>query len=132
MHLLCQQSEEVLFIHFMTTLNAAFESKLTLEDKGYENGSENFNIPTPLRCTPRIHHVLSDDDISFDPPLHTAQVPASHTANLYDASYPSVALIMKTILQFTSHHLLAWYCCRTPWIFQSGHIPSAPLPYVRT
>ena len=25
----------------MTTLNAIFESKLALEDKGYENGSEN-------------------------------------------------------------------------------------------
>ena len=49
MHLLCQQSEEVLFGHFVTTLNAAFERKLTLEDEGYESGSENFNIPTPLR-----------------------------------------------------------------------------------
>ena len=49
MHLLHQQSEEVLFGHFVTTLNAAFESKLTLEDKGYESQSENFNIPTPLR-----------------------------------------------------------------------------------
>ena len=29
MHLLCQQSEEVLFGHFVTTLNAALESKLT-------------------------------------------------------------------------------------------------------
>ena len=36
MYLLCQQSEEVLFGNFVTTLNAAFESKLTLEDKGYE------------------------------------------------------------------------------------------------
>ena len=34
MHLLCQQPEEVLFGHFMTMLNAAFESKLTLEDEG--------------------------------------------------------------------------------------------------
>ena len=44
-----QQFEEVLFGHFMTMPNAAFESKLTLEDEGYESGSENFNIPTPLR-----------------------------------------------------------------------------------
>ena len=49
MHLLHQQSEGVLFSHFMPTCNAAFESKLALEDKGYESGSENFNIPTPLR-----------------------------------------------------------------------------------
>ena len=67
MHLLCQQSEQILFSGFMTTLNAGFESKLALEDKGYESGSENFNIPTPLRCTPRIHHVSSNDNISFDP-----------------------------------------------------------------
>ena len=49
MHLLHQQSEEVLFGCFMTTLNTAFESKLTLEDEGCESGSENFNIPSPLR-----------------------------------------------------------------------------------
>ena len=48
MHLLCQQSDEVLFGHFVTTLNAAFESKLMLEDEGYKSGNENFNIPTPL------------------------------------------------------------------------------------
>ena len=59
MHLLFQQSEEVLFGHFVTMPNATFESKLTLEDKEYESGSENFNIPTA-------HHV-SNDDISFNP-----------------------------------------------------------------
>ena len=64
--LLCQQSDEVLFGHFMTTLNAAFESKIMLEDEGYESGSENFNLPTPLRRTSRIHHVPSDKNISFD------------------------------------------------------------------
>ena len=67
MHLLCQQSEEDWFGHFVTMLNAAFESKLTLEDEGYESGSENFNIPTPLRQTPRIHHVSSEENISFEP-----------------------------------------------------------------
>ena len=34
-YLLCQQCDEILFGHFMTTLNAAFESKLALEDEGY-------------------------------------------------------------------------------------------------
>ena len=57
-HLLNQQSGEILFAHFMTTLNATFESKLALEDEGYESGSENFNIPTPLR---------SVENVSFDP-----------------------------------------------------------------
>ena len=66
-HLLHQQSEEALFSCFMTTLSAAFESKPALKDEGFESGSENVNIPTPLRHTPQIHHVSSDDSISFDP-----------------------------------------------------------------
>ena len=66
-HLLYNQPEEVLFSHFMTTLNTAFESKLALENKRYESGSENFNIPTPLQRTSRIHHVSSKENISFDP-----------------------------------------------------------------
>ena len=33
-----QQSDEILFNCFMTTLNEAFEWKLTLEDEGYESG----------------------------------------------------------------------------------------------
>ena len=47
-NLLCQQSNEVLFHHFMTTLNAAFKSKLTLEDQGYESGIEKFSMHTLL------------------------------------------------------------------------------------
>ena len=67
MHLLHQQSDEVLFSHIVTTLKAGFESKLTLKDEGYENGSKNFNIPTPLRRTSKIDHVSSDENISYDP-----------------------------------------------------------------
>ena len=50
-HTLHQQPDEILFSHFMTTLNAAFEQKLALENEGYKSCSENFNIPTPLRRT---------------------------------------------------------------------------------
>ena len=79
MHLLCQQSEETLFGCFMTTLNAAFESKLALEEEGYKSGSKNFNIPTPLRCTSKILHVSSDDNISFDPTTpHNTGTSQSH------------------------------------------------------
>ena len=66
-HLLCQQSDEIVFSHFMTTLNAAFESKLALEDEGYESGSENLNLPTPLRRTSKMHHVSIVKNTSFDP-----------------------------------------------------------------
>ena len=51
----------------MTTLNATFESKLALEDEGYESSSENFNIPTPLRWTSKIYQVSSVENVSFDP-----------------------------------------------------------------
>ena len=65
-HLLSQQSNEILFSHFITTLNAMFESKLALEDEGYGSGSEHFNIPTTLRKTSKIHHVFSVENASFD------------------------------------------------------------------
>ena len=51
----------------MTMLNATFEQKLALEDEDYESGSENFNIPTPLRRTLKIHHISSIENASFDP-----------------------------------------------------------------
>ena len=124
-HVLCQQSE-VLFGCFVTTLNAAFESKLALEDTGYESGSENFNILTASDILPEstMYPVMITSPLT--PPLDAAWVPASHATNLYNASYPSVALMMKIFLQLTFHCLPAQYCCRTWWIFQSNHIPSAP------
>ena len=72
-HLLCQQSDEVLFDHFMSTLSAAFESKLALEDEGSESSSENFNITTPLRRTSKIHHVTpcsTGSRQSYHRPVH--------------------------------------------------------------
>ena len=47
-YILCQQSHEILFVHFMTMLNATFDSKLLLEDEVYESSSESFYIPTQL------------------------------------------------------------------------------------
>ena len=79
-HLLHQQSDEVLFGHFMTTLNAAFESKLALEDKGYDSGI----LTYPLHSEEPPRSTMSP--VSRTPPLiqfhHTAQVPASHIADL--------------------------------------------------
>ena len=66
-HTLCQQPDKILFGHFVTTLNAAFELKLALEDEGYESGSDNFNMSTPLRKALKIHHVSSIENASFDP-----------------------------------------------------------------
>ena len=66
-HTLCQQSDEILFGHFVTTLNAAFEQQLTLADEGYESGSDTINLHTPLRKALRIHHVSSMEHASFNP-----------------------------------------------------------------
>ena len=62
-----QQSDKILFSHFVTTLNTAFEWKLALEDEGYKSSSENYNVPTPVRETPKMHHMSSIKNAPFDP-----------------------------------------------------------------
>ena len=66
-HTLHQQSDKTLFGHFVITLNAAFDQQLSLADESYESSSDTINLPTPLRKTPRIHHVSSIEHASFDP-----------------------------------------------------------------
>ena len=71
-------SEEVLFGHF----NDAFEWELTLEDEGYDSGSECLNVPTPLRRTPHLQHVSTGENLSFGPatPLtHETHPPHQHS-----------------------------------------------------
>ena len=57
--------EETLFSCFVTTLNNAFETEIAQEDEGYESRSESFNIP--LRRAPRVYHVSTMEESSFDP-----------------------------------------------------------------
>ena len=64
-HTLHRQSDEILFGHFVITLNSSFDQQLSLADEGYESGSDTVNLPTPLRKTPRIHHVFSMEHASF-------------------------------------------------------------------
>ena len=66
-------SEEVLFSHFVTTLNDTFKRKLAQEDKGYESGSESLSIPTPHRRALQIYHISTNENLSFNPttPLTT-------------------------------------------------------------
>ena len=47
-HTLHQQSDETLFGHFVTALNAAFNQQLSLADEGYKIGSDTIDLPTPL------------------------------------------------------------------------------------
>ena len=48
-HTLHQQSDKILFGHFVITLNATFDQQLLLADEGYETGSDTIDLPTPLR-----------------------------------------------------------------------------------
>ena len=57
--------EETLLICFVTTLNNAFETELIQEDEGCV--SESLNIPTSLSRAPRVCHVSTIEDLSFDP-----------------------------------------------------------------
>ena len=66
-HTLLQQSDEILFGCFVIALNAAFDQQLSLADEGYDSGSDTIDFPSPLRKTPRIHHVSSMEHASFDP-----------------------------------------------------------------
>ena len=54
--------EEILFGHFVTTLNNTFEIELAQEDEGYESKSKSLNIPTPLRRAPQIYHVSTSEN----------------------------------------------------------------------
>ena len=65
-HTLHQQSNEILFRCFVITLNAAFDQQLSLADEGYKSGSDTIDLLSPLRKTPRIHHVFSMEYASFD------------------------------------------------------------------
>ena len=65
-HTLCQLSKETLFGHFVLALNAPFTQQLSLQDEGYESGS-NEDVPTPLHKMPCIHHVSILEHASFHP-----------------------------------------------------------------
>ena len=65
-HTLHQQSDEMLFGHFVIALNSAFDQQLLLADEGYESSSDTIDFPSPLRKTPRSLHVSSLEHASFN------------------------------------------------------------------
>ena len=48
-------------------IKCSFYQQLSLADEGYESGSDTIDLPTPLRKTPRIHHVSCMKNASFAP-----------------------------------------------------------------
>ena len=102
-------SKEVLFSHFMTTLNDTFECKLAQEDEGYESGSESFNIPTPLCRTPHQYHVSTPDNLSFGPATPRAcssQQPGTLTTVCHHLMFEENddSSLDNTLLARTEHH----------------------------
>ena len=75
-HTLCQLPKETLFGCFVLALNAAFTQQLSLEDEGYESGS-NEDVPAPLCKMPHIHHVSSLEHASFNPIHSTLHRPVT-------------------------------------------------------
>ena len=66
-------ANDVLFTRFVIVLNTAFTQQLSLADEGYESGTKNTALPTPLRQVPQIHHVSTMENASFDPTQVTPQ-----------------------------------------------------------
>ena len=77
-HTLCQLPEETLFGCFVLMLNAAFMQQLSLQDEGYNSGS-NEDVLTPLHTMPRIHHISSLEHASFKPAHSTPCRPVTCT-----------------------------------------------------
>ena len=57
--------EEVLFSCFPTTLNDTFEQELSLEDEGYDSGSESLSVPTSLHRALYLYHISASENLSF-------------------------------------------------------------------
>ena len=69
----------------MTTLKAAFESKLALKDEGYESGSKISTYSLPSGEPPEYTMFWVMRMSLLIQQHHVAQVPASHIANLSDS-----------------------------------------------
>ena len=109
------KSEELLFSHFVTTINDAFDHELAQEDEGHESGSESLNIPTPLCRAPFLYHVSTCDNLSFGP-----STPRTHSPH-WPGNLPTVHHHLRfkedddswtdsTTLHATTEH----HTCRTP------------------
>ena len=91
-------SEEILFDHFVTTLNDTFKKELVHEDEGYESRKESLSIPTPLRRAPWIHYISTGENLSFNPttPLTTAEQHPEHSPQRFRSHSPIYPCLMFT------------------------------------
>ena len=75
-----QVEEEVLFGHFMTPLNDAFEQACTSDDIGYKSGSESMNVENHDHITFPCKKIYPSDL----PPQEHAHLPAKHMQCIAD------------------------------------------------
>ena len=80
----------------MTTINAAFESKLTMEDEGV--AMKILTYPLLSEEPPESTMFLVMKTSPLIQQHHAACIPASQTVNLYGIKSPSVPLMMRTPL----------------------------------
>ena len=137
--------EKILFGHFVTTLNATFETDLAQEDEGYESGSVSINSHMPLhrnwestmsqkeKHSPLILQTL----VNHQPHQSTMKKPHladTDVAAVHAANWCSPVLVMKVprdtmnaaastpapmlVVQYTEEqnpHLHCTTICITPW-----------------
>ena len=108
-------------------LNAAFESKLALEDDGYEIGSENFNIPTHSE-----KHPGSTSFPVLKMPLLTQfqlhhPVPEIHDSDLYAEDWHTAPQMMMTPQKMRPLSISVHHKCRTTHMIHVNYLPSTIL-----
>ena len=107
--------EEILSGHFLTTLNDTSEIELAQEDEGYESGSENFYIPTPISWAPRVYYINTVDDFSFNPVYFVkSPTPLDQNAELL----PHRQMLQPHIPPPGVHQLRWWEPCQIQWTMQ--------------
>ena len=84
----------------MTTLNTNFKRELMQEDEGYESGSEQLSIPTPLRRALQIYHISMSTNLSFSPTtsLTTAEQHPEHSSRRFRGHSPVCCHLVFTSL----------------------------------
>ena len=108
--------EEIIFGHFVTTLNDSFEGGLAQEDDGYESESKSLSIPTLLRRALQIYHVSMSENLSFTPTMlfTTAEQYPEHSPQRFRSWSPVCHFLVFTSCDeespvWTSDPCL-WHC----------------------
>ena len=107
---LWNQPKEILFGHFVTTLNHAFEQTLALEDKDMRVAVKISTFPLLSDKCPEFTMFPVMRTFPSILPLHIPQLHTSQATNLYAVTYHSAVLMRRAPQQSTApclHHLFS-------------------------